>query len=65
MIEVSRLNGTKFWISPDQMEFMEATPDTVVSLVSGKKVLVKESPQELRELIIAFRKRCLERPDIK
>ena len=65
MIEVTRLNGTKFWISAEEIEFMEATPDTIISLISGRKVIVKETPQEMKERIIEFRRRCLENPQIK
>lgn len=65
MIEVTRLNGSKLWVSPDQIEFLEATPDTHISMVTGRIVIVKETPQELRELIIAFRRRCQAPPEIR
>lgn len=48
MILVTRINGTdRFYVNEDKIEFMEATPDTVVSLESGKKFVVKESIDEV------------------
>lgn len=56
MINVTRLNGKDFWVSADQIEFVEATPDSVISLVSGKKVVVKESPEEILSRLVEFRR---------
>lgn len=56
MIEVSRLNGTKYFINPHMIESMECVPDLTISMLSGKKVVVKNSPQEIIEKIIAYRK---------
>ena len=57
MISVSRLDGTKFFLNSDLIETIEATPDTVVTLTSQKKLVVRESPQELIESLVAFRRR--------
>lgn len=56
MIDVTRLNGKQITINSDHIEFIEETPDTVVTLQDGKKILVKESKDEVVDLIIAFRK---------
>ena len=42
MIEVTRLNGTKILINPDLIEFVEETPDTVISFTTGRKIIVKK-----------------------
>ncbi|RMH58534.1 MAG: endoflagellar protein [Candidatus Hydrogenedentota bacterium] len=55
MIRVTRINDKEFWIASEQIESVEATPDTVVTLLSGKKVIVKESPEEIRRRIIEYR----------
>jgi len=55
MVKVTRLNGTEFWINPHLIEFMEETPDTVITLNSNKKVIVKEKPDYLLKKIIAYR----------
>ncbi len=59
MIEVTRLNDTKLLINSDQIEFVEETPDTVISFLSGKKIIVKESRQEIQNLVILYRRKIL------
>ena len=61
MIEVTRRDGTTVLINVDQIECIERTPDTMVSLANGHKIVVRESPTELVERIVAF-KRVIERP---
>ena len=43
MITLTRLSGTKFALNCDLIERVDATPDTVVTLVDGKKYVVLES----------------------
>ncbi|MEB3286640.1 MAG: flagellar FlbD family protein [Vampirovibrionales bacterium] len=59
MIEVTRLNGTMLYLNPDLVLFAEATPDTVVSMTNGEKILVKESPAELTEKFIALKRKMM------
>jgi flagellar protein FlbD len=47
MITVTRLNDSPLVINVDLIEFVEAIPDTIISLTSGKKVMVKESVGEI------------------
>lgn len=56
MIEVTRLNGKKMLINAELIERVEESPDTVITLTSGSKILVKESRQEIRNLVILYRK---------
>lgn len=56
MIEVTKLNGQKILINQDLLEIVEETPDTVVSFTTGKKIIVKESRQELKNLVKSYRK---------
>ena len=56
MIEVTRLNGTKVLINPDLIETVEDTPDTVVTFFTGKKIITKESRQEIDNLVKSYRK---------
>lgn len=56
MIRVTRLNGSVFYINEDHIEFMEETPDTVITLNTEKKLVVKESIEELIEEITTFKR---------
>ncbi len=47
MITVTRLNDAPLVINTDLIEFVESIPDTIISLTSGKKVMVKESIDEI------------------
>ncbi len=57
MIEVTRLNDSIFFVNPDKILFAEATPDTVITLNNGDKLVVKESPEELINRFVSFKKR--------
>ena len=56
MIEVTKINGVKVLGNPDLIELVEETPDTVLTLTTGKKIIVKESRQEIKNLVILYRK---------
>lgn len=60
MITVSRLDGSELIVNSDMIEFVESTPDTIITLTDGKKVIVKEEPQHVIELIVAFRRRVMQ-----
>ena len=55
MIVLNRLNGKAVALNPDLIERVEATPDTVVTLVDDKKFLVSESLAEVIALITDYR----------
>ncbi len=57
MIRVTRLNGLPVIVNADLIEFIEATPDTLVSLTTGEKIMVKESVEAVRELVLCYRRR--------
>jgi flagellar protein FlbD len=56
MIQVTRLDGTEYYINPHQIESIETHPDTTLIMLSGKKVIVREKPEEIISRIIAYRK---------
>jgi flagellar protein FlbD len=64
MIQVTRLAGQELWVNDDLIEFMERTPETVLSMTDGKKVTVKESVDEIFQKIIEFRRRVA-MPDVR
>jgi len=55
MIEVTRLNGLYYFLNPDQILAIEPTPDTVITLLNGDKVVVKESVDMIRERFVAYK----------
>lgn len=57
MIKLKRLNGEIIVINHDLIEMIEATPDTVLTLTTGKKILVKESVDEVIEKAAQFKNR--------
>ena len=57
MIAVSRLKGKGLYVNSDHIEFVESTPDTVITLSNGAKLVVEESPEVIIEKIVAFRSR--------
>ncbi len=56
MIEVTKLNGLKTLINPELIETVESNPDTVISFTTGRKIIVKESRQEVNNLVKSYRK---------
>jgi flagellar protein FlbD len=59
MIEVTRINGTRILINPHLLELVEETPDTVLTLTTGRKIIVKESRQDIKNLVKSYRKDIL------
>ena len=56
MIKVTRLNDSELVINAELIEFVEATPDTIISLTTGKKIMVKESTDEVIKRVKAYKK---------
>ncbi|EOT26036.1 flagellar FlbD family protein [Lachnospiraceae bacterium KK002] len=59
MIEVTKLNGSTILINAELIESVEETPDTVLSFVTGKKLIVKESRQEVKNLVILYKREIM------
>lgn len=57
MIELTRLNGTKFWLNANLIEQMESAPDTVITLTTGNNIIVKEVVNDVIEKIIGYHTR--------
>ncbi len=56
MIEVTKFDGTKTLINQDLIELVESTPDTVITLTTGRKIITKESRQDIDNLVKSYRK---------
>lgn len=61
MIYVSRLNGEVFVVNCELIEFIESTPNTVISMTTGRKIVVSESIDEIIVKIIKYKKRVFEK----
>lgn len=63
MIEVTRFNGVKFYLNPEIIQYVETTPDTVITLTNKEKLIVKESAQLIVEEFIHYQ-RLVHNPEI-
>jgi flagellar protein FlbD len=57
MITLQLINGTEIVLNSSLIEFIEATPDTIISLSNGKKMIVRESVSEVVEKVVDFHAR--------
>ena len=55
MILVHRLRGDAVWLNPDLIESVESTPDTVVTLVDGRRAVISDPVDDVIERILTFR----------
>ena len=55
MIELTRLNDTKFILNAELIESIEEVPDTVIALTTWKKLFVKENKYEIRDLVVRYK----------
>lgn len=56
LIFVSRLDGKKVVLNGELIEMLEQTPETLITMTTGKKVVVKESVDEIVQKIILYKK---------
>ncbi|MBR4598728.1 MAG: flagellar FlbD family protein [Treponema sp.] len=56
MIPVTKLDGSTYWINPHLIESMDQNPDLTVTFLSGKKIVVRDKPQEVIDRIVSYRK---------
>ena len=59
MIDVTRLNGKNFVLNAELIEVMEETPDTVITLTTGHKYVVKESLDEVLDRIMTYKRNII------
>ena len=55
MINITRLDGSKFVLNCEYIETLEKTPDTVITTTNGKKLVVAESVEEIVEKVIQYK----------
>jgi len=59
MIFITQMNGSKIYINPELIQTVESTPDTVVTLVNNKKMIAKDTAQEIAERFIEYRRKTM------
>lgn len=57
MIKLTKLNGDKIYINDILIEFIEETPDTLITLTTGKKIIVTENVEMVINMIIEYQKK--------
>lgn len=56
MIELTKLGGTVFYVNPHQIEYIETNPDTTLTMLSGKRLVVREDYQTVFRRIVEYRR---------
>jgi flagellar protein FlbD len=59
MIQLTRLNNQPLVVNSDLIKFVEQAPDTVITLVTGEKIVVRESVPQILDRIVQFRRAVL------
>jgi len=55
VIRVTRLNKSELVVNADLIEFVEQTPDTIITLTTGRKIMVRESLQDVLSRVTEYR----------
>jgi flagellar protein FlbD len=56
MLILTKINQAQIAVNPDLIQYMEETPDTVITMTNDEKVVVKESIAEIIEKVVSFRR---------
>jgi flagellar protein FlbD len=60
MIQLTRLNNHPLVVNSDLIKFVEQAPDTVITLVNGDKIVVRESAEDVLGRVVQFRRSVLQ-----
>jgi flagellar protein FlbD len=60
MIQLTRLNNHPLVVNSDLIKFVEQAPDTVITLLNGEKIVVRENAQDVVERVVQFRRSVLQ-----
>lgn len=55
MIKVTKLNGRELVVNADLIEFVESVPDTLISLTTGRKIIVLEELDDVIQMAVSYR----------
>ena len=57
MIKVTGLDGKTYYLNPHMIETMETAPDLTLVMLSGKRIVLRESPEDVIEKIVEYRRK--------
>lgn len=57
MIKLTKINGSVIYINPDLINNFECNPNTIIHMTTGEKLIVKENPEEIVNIIVEFKRR--------
>ena len=63
MIKVSRLKGREFVLNAERIKYVEATPDTIITLTDNERIMVAESVDEIIRRVLEYRRLSRLLPD--
>lgn len=63
MITLQKLSGKELVINAELIESIEATPDTIITLVTGNRYVVKQSPEVVVDLVVKFKQSIMRQKD--
>jgi flagellar protein FlbD len=56
MIQLTKINGAGIVVNPDLIEYIEETPDTVITITNGDKVVVKDRMVDIIDKVVRYRR---------
>jgi flagellar protein FlbD len=60
MVEVTRLDGSAIILNADLIVTIERTPDTIVSVTTGDRILLRETPEEIVKRIVRYKRELMQ-----
>jgi len=59
MIELTRIDGRSITVNADEIETVETSFDSTITFVSGRKLVVKEQADNIKQKVIDYKRRCI------
>jgi len=56
MFKLTKFSGEELWLNPDTIKYLEESGDTIVYLLTGDRILVKEKIPQIREMFVQYKK---------
>lgn len=65
MVPVTRLDGRELFVAAEHVLYLERTPDTVLTLTTGDRLVVKDSVEDVVARVVAYRRLTLAPPEVR